>query len=388
LMAGPNRGRFSIKAEVMIPFMWLIAFSALSLVYTAFFGGFKDYSLLDEVVFLKSNIFESLLLFWLFSSIFQNESNIHKSLLILLVFVGLTNIITVVDTYNIPDLGIIQVKAGHGNTEGAIGEPNQYASYIALFLPPLISSCFSLRGVGRYIMILSTACSFSALLMTASRGGMIAALVGIFILLALWRRELGLARIVFLFLFVAIFLSIAYLALPEQEKETLVWKWNPEVRKELTPEEDYGSGRLDIWKIGGAAFLKSPIVGTGWDTYTYVTRSALKHGFAAHNTYIHYFVTLGLIGGVLFIFILWKIHRILWRVMKKKLTAPETVILRGYAAGFYSLLTAIIFVDLFSPWNFFWIYTGLVMGLSSSILARDDKGEQTYGKFVSNKSKM
>jgi putative inorganic carbon (hco3(-)) transporter len=63
-------------------------------------------------------------------------------------------------------------------------------------------------------------------------------------------------------------------------------------------EQDTAQGRMMIWREGFAALKHSPIFGIGYGNYVE------EIGHVAHNSFVHSFTELGLIGGILFTAIL------------------------------------------------------------------------------------
>src|SRR5262249_5563343 len=60
-------------------------------------------------------------------------------------------------------------------------------------------------------------------------------------------------------------------------------------------EGDTGHDRLLIWREGFAEMVRSPIFGTGMNSYPDVAG-----GVVAHNSFVHAYTELGIVGGTLF----------------------------------------------------------------------------------------
>ena len=115
-----------------------------------------------------------------------------------------------------------------------------------------------------------------ALGLTHSRGGFLALLAGLMVLLVArlgWRKSL----------------PIAGLAVP-----VLLVAFAGRMTR-ISTEEDTGQDRIQLWSDGIGMFRESPLVGVGYGVY------ADRAGLVAHNSYIHSFAELGFLGGAAFL---------------------------------------------------------------------------------------
>lgn len=108
-----------------------------------------------------------------------------------------------------------------------------------------------------------------------------------------------------------------------------------------------GSGtsqsRIQLWSDGLQEFKHAPLFGIGEGRYTELAGS----GHVAHNSFIHAYTELGLLGGTLFMglfyFAVWNLHRL--RVYREYIADPEVArmlqymfaILAAYCVGMLSL---------------------------------------------------
>src|SRR6185436_7904829 len=81
------------------------------------------------------------------------------------------NVITVLDAFGVVSLGF-RIRED-GRTAGAIGESNQYAAFIVLFLRATIAAAGGSRGFQRLAWFGATLIACMTLVMTASRGGFV-----------------------------------------------------------------------------------------------------------------------------------------------------------------------------------------------------------------------
>ncbi len=113
--------------------------------------------------------------------------------------------------------------------------------------------------------------------LTYSRGGFLALVGGLGILILLrygWLKTMLLAG-----------LLLPVLLLASTGRQT-----------EISTNTETAHDRILLWRDGLVELRHSPIFGTGMDTYPDITG-----GLVAHNSFIHAFIELGLVGGTLFV---------------------------------------------------------------------------------------
>ena len=103
------------------------------------------------------------------------------------------NIATILDSVGIINLGYKERL--DGRTQGAIGESNQYAAYIVLFIPGMIAAAVASRGFKRLLWLGGALASCVALAMTASRGGIVGLVLGCVVGAYLYRHLVSYSRI-------------------------------------------------------------------------------------------------------------------------------------------------------------------------------------------------
>ena len=131
-----------------------------------------------------------------------------------------------------------------------------------------------------------------AILLTASRGSLVAAIPGYFYVIASLPRLKLLPRV---FVFVALVGALFALQplVPQATLQRLATTGTQ------IAEADLG-GRVDIWAQGLAVFSEHPLFGIGSGAF----RAAVKSGKTPHNSFISVLVDVGMIGLVLFVVIL------------------------------------------------------------------------------------
>lgn len=187
---------------------------------------------------------------------------------------------------------------------GSIGDPNRFAAKVLPGAIIAISLAFVTRSpAARVFFIGVTGICLIAVLLSLSRGGLIAAL-GVCLIAPLVIA--GYRGRVLLFSFGAIALSVVALFVLTP----------PEARQRIT-ESDGGNGRTDIWKVGWRMVEAHPANGVGAGNFEIVSIHYLIQPGAilrdeyfvaapkvAHNSYLQVLAELGVIGLGLYLAII------------------------------------------------------------------------------------
>lgn len=176
---------------------------------------------------------------------------------------------------------------------------NEFAAVAALAIP--MAWGLMLRRAYPALQLVNTLYPLVALagvVLAASRGGLLTALVGL-VIVPLALRHVGLVRRVVLSLGVAAVAFASFMWFPQAV---------PDLERNLerlgaVEEELVGgtmTGRTDIWMAGLQVFHDSPVLGVGVGTYAYAVEPVLGRFRGAHNAFWSVAVTTGVIGALLF----------------------------------------------------------------------------------------
>ncbi len=154
---------------------------------------------------------------------------------------------------------------------GFLNDPNDFAQALVAFLPLVVL----LRAPGRrlrnlLLVWMPVAVLLYGIYLTRSRGGLLALLV---MLLFAFRRRMS--RTLSLVLSVVAVLGLV--ALGATGGRALA-------------KDESGAGRIEAWAEGLEMLKSSPLWGVGFESYTDY------HDLVAHNSFVHCFAELGLIG--------------------------------------------------------------------------------------------
>ena len=141
-------------------------------------------------------------------------------------------------------------------------------------------------------------------------------------------------------------------------------------------DPDLLSMRGYIWKVAWIQFTDYPILGGGYDSYrqnflwTYQftvpgTNQIRTRGLSVHSTYLFVLANLGIVGSLLFLWILWNVYTLLRESLKKiRDDKDEEIALLIHTAG-NCLLAYLIYSAATTTLKTkpFWIFLGIVQAI-------------------------
>jgi len=314
-------------------------------------------SVLREIMAVKSWGNPYLLFFILFN-IIDNQKTCRRALLGLGVLLIITVSTMLLVTFGVIQFGTVEVIKG-GRSAG-FAEPNQYASYLVLFIPLLLSSFLFQRSfLTKTTAAILFTMTLSGLAITGSRGGALSFLFGTaaYLLIVNRQKMIKLRAIMSVAATVLVMGITAYVVVPSNVKQVLSQKFDPAGSEDL---DDYTSGRTKIWHNGLLLFIDSPIFGHGQNTFVPLMEKRFLIGANSHNDYLLYLVHYGIIGLAIFLMIFTKICQHVWYHLKATTNPWSKQLYISYIAGFLGYAFSMLSVNVFSPRYIFWIYTAVI----------------------------
>ncbi|WOO41591.1 O-antigen ligase family protein [Rubellicoccus peritrichatus] len=184
-----------------------------------------------------------------------------------------------------------------GRASGPFGSPNSFAGLMILAFFPAAVAAFSkhLMGILRLFSAYIGAMALVGLILTISRGGMLAILPCLFLLPLVVRAKRRTTLLVWVLILVscmAFVVSLFYFSPRMQER----WETFAENSGETT--------RPQMWEAGMQIFSENPATGSGLGTFRYFFELNRPEGFLlspvhAHNDYVEALSDLGIIGFAL-----------------------------------------------------------------------------------------
>jgi O-antigen ligase len=349
-----SRQSIMAMGQMQGAFIVLILYAFITLLVSALIIEYPGYDLMGAAIKLKSGLVDHYIFFLVFLFGTRTAEDAVKVIKGLLLGALIMNGLTILDAMGYIDLGF--GIRDDGRTSGAIGESNQFAAFIILFLPAMIAAAVASRGVVRLFWLGGALVTSFALVMTASRGGFVGlamtAAAGAYLYrhLMSYSRVIswGLGAMVLLVVFVSLSPYGGLLA------ERMIGQTGS------IDVSDASSGRSDIWATALGVMFEYPITfitGFGWDVYW-----SMPFSFSPHNHYLALWFNLGLVGLFCGAYLLFSSVN---RARRASVIAepPYRGQLIAFVLGAVGVCTAVFFVELYKPWFYFWMYGGAVMRL-------------------------
>lgn len=349
--AGPMQAAFLVQIGYAI-FTWILA---------GLFIRYQGYDFVDSGIKLKSGLIDYYIFFLVFLFGVRTAEEGVKVVKWILVGAIFANLATILDTAGIVHLGY--QERIDGRTQGALGESNQYAAYIVLFIPGMIAAAVGSRGMMRLAWLGGAFMSCFALAMTASRGGIVGGLLACVVGAYLYRHLVSYSRVAgwvlgSLVLFVIVISFSQYGGLLTER----IFGQTADI--DVT---EASSGRSEIWLNLFMTMMRMPITfvtGFGWDVYW-----SFPFRFSPHNHYFSLWFNLGIVGLVTGCYLLFSAIGRARRA--SQLAEPDLRRhLIAFVIGGTAVCGAVFFVELHDPWTFYWMYAGVVMRMALCVEPR------------------
>jgi O-antigen ligase len=238
--------------------------------------------------------------------------------------------------------------------------PNLTAAYLvqfAMFIWGVVQ--FTKRKAYKIVGLAVVGASFFALLYTFSRGGYLAALVGILMLGILKDRKL--------LPILAIFLLTWQAVVPTAVHQRV------DMTKQSTGQlESSAQERVDLWKESWASFVQSPILGNGYSTFKFGQHTAdLKD---THNLYMKVLDETGIVGLVIVLILLQQMFSLGYRLFRR----GNDPLYRGLGLGLFLATCCAVVTNFFGDrWNFVEISGPMWVLFGAAVRAIDLKALET-----------
>lgn len=348
---------------VPILFGILIGYALLTYVAIVLAIDYPRYQVLQAGFILKNSLIDQMLFFLVFFYGLRSNEDALSVLKVLLTAWALSHIMAVLDATGVLHVGDIEQRSD-GRVQGAVGESNQYGAFVALSLPAIIALATITRGAWRTFWLAASVVSAAALVMTVSRGAFVATFFAILFSAWLFRRFLPARKLMSWVAWGTVGAVVAGVLVVSLGFGDLIYQRvvNQGVGADLTQTS---SGRTEIWATVLAVMFDKPLTlltGFGWEAYP-----TFPFRWVTHNHYLQQFFNLGLLG--LLCSALLMIVPIRTANRAATFARPDVrPVLIAFGMGTIALATAVFFVNLYSPWLYYWSYAGIVMRLAANAL--------------------
>ena len=365
------RNRSFDLPSIAVPFLILIVYAIVTWIFAAFIFPDPNYSPRVTLISLKSSLVDQYLTFliFLFGVIHARDADWLLRAILWVTILG--NVITLVDTFNVPNLGILENAARKaGRFDGFVGQPNAYGKILVLFLPATIVLAYSRSGKQRVFAYIGVIAAAMALLLTGSRGSWAGLIFGSGIA-AFYLRKYVSKSVVLKATGTAMALLVLTVAITTVAGYEDVYL---NVLEKFEGSEDtVSSGRISVWTAALVSMLEHPwsfITGYGYFAYS----TSVEFRAAMHNHYLGYLYDLGLIGLMLLLFIFIRTLSV-----ARSRIAGATDEHRQYLMALVFGLCAFLITMVFSEYNttgyLLWAYIGVTMRIA--MLGNADTVEAT-----------
>jgi O-antigen ligase len=347
--------RLELRA-VHVCFAVLIGYAAVSLLAARWVIDYPRYDVVGSAINLKSGLVDQAIFFLVFFYGLRETANAAATLRVLLLAVVVGNTTGVLDAWGIVQIGELDARTD-GRMNGVMGEANQYAAFVSLFLPALVAAVIASRGPWRVIWLAGLLISAAGMIMAVSRGAFVALLVGSIWGAFLLRRHLSGGKVVAFTSAALGVVTILLVLLAARYGDLLVQRVLAESQGDLG---GVSSGRTEIWAAAIARMAQTPLTlltGFGWNVYW-----AMPFRYSPHNHYVALWFNLGLPGLACGTLLLIQAVRTARLAVDK--ATQQRPMLMAFVVGVLAFSVAAFFVDLYVPWLWFWAYAGLMLRIA------------------------
>jgi putative inorganic carbon (HCO3(-)) transporter len=260
---------------------------------------------------------------------------------------------------------------------GTYGDPNFFAQIMVVVIPIALNRLlFEKRPILKVLAAWALSASFLTVIFTFSRGGFLA-LCMVLGLLVLWRKPplVAVLSAILILLLLIPFLPAAYFERLYTILEYLPFR-GTDVRSEVSFR-----GRMSEYEVGFKMFLDNPVLGIGYENYpVYYLDYSMKLGLdprrterSAHSLYLEILAEQGLVGFLLFGYVLYAAFTSLAsarKIFKKIAMDDYSDLALSFQIGFAGYLAAALFIHGAYPRSM-WLLIGI--GLAARQMAMNEE---------------
>jgi O-antigen ligase len=359
--------RFAVRGGMRLELpqlhLWfgvLIAYATLTWLVVGILIQYKSYKLLTSGIDLKAQLLDNVIVFAVYLYGTRTMQETKFLLKCILLAVAAANAIAIGNVAGLFQIGITTVGAeGNlaGRVFGAFGHANETAALTLCLLPAYIAAALASGRVARLFWALAGAVSATLMIMSGSRGAFVGlaltAVLGSYICrdIISWRRAATLAVILGA-------VAVPVLALASIKFGGIL---TARVTELVLSPGTSSDERLYIWRPILDKMMANPvtlITGFGWDAY-----GVMGFFYNVHNHYLWLWFELGIIGLASYLMV---IGQLVITARRAAGNAPDETAryLIAFIYGIVAVSGAVFFGQLFKPWLYIWMYSGLTMRMA------------------------
>jgi O-antigen ligase len=346
---------------VILPFVLLILYAISTWLFTVLFLDNPYYLPRVTLIRLKVKLVDQFITLLVF---FYGVVNWKEALWLLKALVWVIVVaclITIVDTFNIPNLGIITASDADGRIEGIIGSAAESSGLSVFFIPAIVALWWTETGLKKSLALAGISLALVSVILSGTRGPMLGLVVGAFMAAIYLRRYISAQILARAMIVMLAFTIVAILLVLSTDLGDML-------QRRLSTGLDTGnletisSGRTRFWLVPLREMVEYPIsfvIGFGWEAY-YQT---IGQRVATHSVYLDRLYNLGIIGLALFALTYVNVIATARRGLR---SAPEPTLpfLMALVFGIAAFLIAMAFADLEGAAPYVWACAGLALRLA------------------------
>jgi O-antigen ligase len=346
---------------VIVPFALLILYAIASWIFLVVFLDYANYSPRETLIQLKLKLIDQFLVLLVFFYGAIQWKDVVWLLKAITWVVMFGCVVTVIDAFDIPDLGIVTARTTDGRVEGILGSAGEFSGLLAFFIPPMVALAWTEAGAARKFALAGAAFGLVSILIAATRGAMVGLVVGT-IAAAIYNRRF-ISGQVLLRASVAIFLLVAFSTVLVLSTDfAVILEERLMTGLQAGDVQSISSGRTKFWMDALRDMADQPlsfITGLGWETYF----QSVGRRYATHNVYLDRLYNLGLIGLILFTFSYASAIVIARRALDRASTEAMPYLM-ATVVGMLSFMLAMLFADLQGSATYVWAYSALALRIA------------------------
>jgi O-antigen ligase len=352
--------RGGIRLELPQLHLWfgvLIAYATLTWLAAGFLLHYESYTLVSSGIDLKAFLLDNAIVFAMYLYGTRTLQEAKFLLKCILLAVAAANAIAIGNATGLFQIGITTIGTEgnlNGRVFGAFGHANETAALTVCLLPAYVAAAFSSRGMARLFWASAGAVSATLMIMTGSRGAFMGLALAVVFGSYLCRSIISWRRAAVLFVILGT-VAVPLLALASIKFGGILTERVTELI--LSPGTS-SDERLYIWRPILDKMMANPvtlITGFGWDSY-----DVMGFFYNVHNHYLALWFELGIIGLASYLLVIGQLLITARRAAEH--ASDETArYLIAFIYGIVGLSGAVFFSQLFKPWLYIWIYSGLMM---------------------------
>jgi O-antigen ligase len=369
ITAAVTRNRSIEIVSVFVPFALFVMYAILTWVIIFVFLDRPEYSPRASLVRLKSSLADNFLTLAVFFYGVLNRKDALWLLKRIIVLIVITNAVTIIDSFNVPNLGLLDSRARDGRFIGFMGAANDYGMLLVFFMPLSIALYLSSTGKARLLAGIGAVLTGFCLVLTASRGAYVGAIGGLLLSAVFLRRYVSVDQLirgtvlslVFLTLLIPIIAFIGY-------SDLFVDRFDRFEGNLHTAS----SGRTTFWLNALKVMAETPtsfITGFGFEAYEF----SRDFSAAMHNHYLKNLFNLGLIGLCLFL----AVFAAILSIIRKAIAGAQSdsrPFLIALLIGLLCLLVTQIFGQYYRSSYLIWACLGVGLRLAMEVMRDSAQG--------------